>query len=98
MGHDGRGLIGEQTEQIFYEVARKKRHVTSGDEDDPVPGGEESGLDADERPLAAGTQVGNMAGFGESVPSPTDEEDLRAAGSQDFVDPVEESRISDLQR
>ena len=61
---------------------------SSGDEDAPVPGGEESGLDADERPLAAGTQVGNVAGFGESVPSPTDEEDLRTVGSQDFVDPV----------
>jgi hypothetical protein len=73
IGHDGRNAVGEQTEQIFQETSRQERHVTSGDEDGPVSGGEKTGLDAGERPLAAGTQVGDTAGFRGGVSSPPDD-------------------------
>jgi hypothetical protein len=73
IGHDGRNVAGEHTEKIFHEISRQERHVTSGDEDGPVSGGEKTGLDAGERSLATGTQVGDAAGSGGDVSSPPDE-------------------------
>jgi hypothetical protein len=43
-------VIGEEAEQVPYEVLRKERHVARRDEDAPIPRGEETGFGAGERP------------------------------------------------
>jgi hypothetical protein len=94
--HDGQDTVGEQAEQRPHKVAREKRHVARRDEYSRVPGGEETGFDAGERPLATSAQVGNAAGSGGDVYSFADEKYLCALGGQGFVDPVEEGRVADL--
>jgi hypothetical protein len=83
---------------VPHEIVRKERHVARRDEDGPVPRGEETGFDAGERALAAGTQIRDPAGPGGDVSPVADDEYLLAAGGQGAVDPVEQRGVPDLQR
>jgi hypothetical protein len=60
-----------------------------------VPRGEEPGLDAGERSLAAGTQVGDVTGSDRSVPS--NDQYLVASGDQGEAYPVEEGLAANHQ-
>src|SRR5918998_4832467 len=94
--NDCRDALGEEAEQAPHEVAREERHVARGDEDGAVRGGEEASLDTRERSLSR-AQIGDLAGSSGYLASGVYDKDLRAAGREGGVDPVEDGIVADLE-
>lgn len=77
-----------------YEPGREEGHVSGGDEDETVPGGDHTGLDTRERALSTGTSVWYAVCLGRGIAA--GDEHLFAAGGEGGTDPVEQGDRSDL--